>query len=156
DDAGARAIAIASSLWHEKRHFLDLALTNYGAFRFRQFFEIAANLPALRRAVEEDGASRIVVPIDVYADQVRRRRHGLPENPKLQELGRAIQSRKKMILDDRKLIPSRFGPLELGGEAQLEALAYLHQAAKAQKLFGLARGAKALDSVPNQDEHHRK
>jgi hypothetical protein len=151
-----RAIAIASSLWHEKRHFLDLILTNYGAFRFRQFFEIAANLPVIYRVVTEDQKRRLGVPLDLYTDPVRCQRLGIDTNPELARIGAAVRSRKQIIAGDRSAVPSRYGRLEVGGEAQLEALAYLHQSAKAQKLFGTQLASAALDSVPDADAHHAK
>jgi hypothetical protein len=34
----ARLMWLVSSIWHEKRHFFDTCLTNYGARRFRDLF----------------------------------------------------------------------------------------------------------------------
>src|SRR5262245_16564626 len=43
----ARLLWLMSSVWHEKRHFLDTCLTNYGARRFRSLFNLAANFRPL-------------------------------------------------------------------------------------------------------------
>src|SRR5262245_43323392 len=42
-----RALWLASCVWHEKRHFFDVCLTNYGARRFRDLFQLAANFAPL-------------------------------------------------------------------------------------------------------------
>jgi hypothetical protein len=44
-----RAGTIAAACWHEKRHFVDFILTNYGALRMRQFFTVYLNLPEVLR-----------------------------------------------------------------------------------------------------------
>jgi hypothetical protein len=46
---------IISSIWHEKRHFLDFILTNYGAFRVRQFFQVYFNLNLVLEEAKQDG-----------------------------------------------------------------------------------------------------
>src|SRR3954469_836006 len=43
DDLRHRIIWLASCVWHEKRHFFDFCLTNYGARRFRDLFILGAN-----------------------------------------------------------------------------------------------------------------
>jgi hypothetical protein len=60
-----RCAHFASSVWHEKRHFLDFLLTNYGAFRIRQFFEIYRNLPVLFNQTGD--SKRILLPLDSLA-----------------------------------------------------------------------------------------
>jgi hypothetical protein len=42
-----RLLWLISSVWHEKRHFFDTCLTNYGARRFRDLFTLAGNLAPL-------------------------------------------------------------------------------------------------------------
>jgi hypothetical protein len=42
-----RAMHLASIVWHEQRHFLDLTMTNYGARHFRNHFVVAMNVSAM-------------------------------------------------------------------------------------------------------------
>lgn len=152
----ARMIALSGSIWHEKRHFLDLILTNYGAFRWRQFFEVAANLPQLLTATKQDGLAKLGLPVEIYDDPLRLRKLGLQGSDLLANLGRAVSARKQALSEDRRRTGSRFGLLELGGEAQLEALAYLHQTAKSQQLFGAQQTREAIDEIPAPDAHFAK
>jgi hypothetical protein len=70
DTTDADLLLVASSLWHEKRHFLDLVLTNYGAALFRQAAEIQFDLFGALR--EQRATSRdLLIPVGFYLDEVR-------------------------------------------------------------------------------------
>ncbi|WHU01732.1 hypothetical protein [Sphingomonas sp. NIBR02145] len=121
-----RGLQMVSAIWHEKRHFLDFVFSNYGAFRFRQFVEMYANMPLILREGQEAG--KIHVPLEIYADPVRSAVAKV-ENPSahLATLASVLTRRRKMIERDRAQEQTRFGRLELGGEAQLECMAFLAQ-----------------------------
>ena len=125
-ETSGRALQLTSAFLHEKRHFLDFISTNYGAFRVRQFIEIYGNLPTLLSAGRQ--MERLFLPIEVYLDPVRRRVLGvdLPPSEVLQIAGN-LSKKREMIEKDRRPFSSRFGSFEIGGEAQLEALAYSAQ-----------------------------
>ena len=50
--------------------------------------------------------------------------------------GTRLQTSKNMILQDRRPVPSRFGGIEIGGEAIFECIAYHLQLAKIHRVFG--------------------
>lgn len=132
----ARAIQVVSAMWHEKRHFLDFVLTNYGAFRFRQFVEIYINLVPILRAGLDEG--KLHVPLEVYGDPVRRMLAGIQHPPEsLVAIAEVLARRRKLIEQDRTPIPTALGMFELGGEAQLECLAFMAQLELIQSYFGL-------------------
>jgi hypothetical protein len=132
----ARLINLASCVWHEKRHFLDLILTNYGAFRIRQFFHVYANVFSVlaehRRAQEH-----LLCPIYAYADPVRASTLSLsPAMEKTNELARELLWVNDWIDNDRMLIQGKGGQFVVGGESMLEALAVLFQSGAAIEVFG--------------------
>src|SRR3954447_11582302 len=57
-----RCATVASAVWHEKRHFLDFVLTNYGAMRVRQFFQCYINTRAFLGKVADSGP--VLLPLD--------------------------------------------------------------------------------------------
>lgn len=64
--------ALRRRLWHEKRHFFDTCLTNYGARWFRDLFSLAGEFVSL--AADADAAGQPVwFPVETYASPVRRR-----------------------------------------------------------------------------------
>src|SRR5580698_10664236 len=121
-----RALQLTSAFLHEKRHFHDFIATNYGAYRFRQFQEVYANLPTILQSGR--GSNGLCLPLEVNLDPVRRRVLGIePPPPEILALARAFGDRRRKIEKDRQPYPSRLGTFEIGGEAQLEALAYAAQ-----------------------------
>ena len=130
-----KCIHLASSVWHEQRHFLDLILTNYGALRIRQFFLLYVNASLLlNEAQQADG--KLACPLDLYDDPLRRKIMGVSALERCTLVGRESARRKEWLQDDRKLLPTFAGRMECGGEAQLEALAYYTQYSAVQHLFG--------------------
>src|SRR4051812_23749781 len=63
----ARGVHLASSVWHEQRHMLDLLVTNYGAFRVRQFISLYTNVLQLLGEVQRTGQV-LFCPITAYTD----------------------------------------------------------------------------------------
>lgn len=131
-----RAAHWASSIWHEKRHFLDFLITSYGALRIRQFFEIYRNLSAVFH--KDTSAKRILLPLDSNLDPLKREIFGIGDvDPGVLQLAESIEKRKSMLADDRRSIPFKgLGHIELGGEAILEAIAYHTQITKVHAVFG--------------------
>jgi hypothetical protein len=129
-------INLVSSIWHERRHFLDLLLTNYGSFRLRQFIQLYANCTVWGEFARS--GKPIACPIDLYLDPVRCEVLGV-ETPSKEvlKLAKEIADRKIMHADDTKAIQTANGLLNVGGEAQLEALAYFAQFIAVQERFGL-------------------
>src|SRR5688572_5203261 len=66
----SRAAHLVSCLWHEKRHFLDLLLTNYGALRVRHYFALYMNMSGILSRCTK-GKSPLVCPLDVACDPFR-------------------------------------------------------------------------------------
>src|SRR5437773_11281178 len=79
ETARVHGISLISSVWHERRHFLDILLTNYGAFRLRQFILFYSNWHALDTLIK--GKQPLVCPIDVYLDTVRCEVLGIKQGP---------------------------------------------------------------------------
>ncbi|MGH0297813.1 hypothetical protein [Sinorhizobium meliloti] len=138
-----RCASVASAVWHEKRHFLDFVLTNYGALRIRQFFMLYINLTTVLQSSLES-KNPILVPLDRNLDALRREMMGIaPPSPNIESMAKGIRQIKKMILEDRRPIPGRFGAMEVGGEAILECIAYHVQLGKTHRVFG----RKIVESV---------
>jgi hypothetical protein len=143
-----RALQIVSAFWHEKRHFLDFVATNYGAFRFRQFLEVYTNLPAVVSIAKANG--RLCCPLEIYDDPVRSSVMNLSDAPQeLRQLAKMLAHRRKMIERDRSRVGTRYGPIEIGGEAQLEALAYLAQSRFVSAFFGAEGVEEFRESLYN-------
>jgi hypothetical protein len=145
-----RSATVATAVFHEKRHFLDFVLTNYGAFRLRQFFMVYCNLGAVIHSAEQNG--ELLVPIQSYLGHHFCDLMGVkPPNSEILALAKDIKTRKMMLADDRQLITSRFGVWEMGGEALLEALAHHFEIILAQVLFGHEMLQKIRADVPDNN-----
>jgi hypothetical protein len=135
-EVAARCAHVMSSLWHEQRHFLDLLLTNYGAFRVRQFFELYINADFILHTVVKDKV-QLHCPLHVYADPVISRFRGITyQNQDVSALAKAMKRRREAIESDQFIINTAAGPISAGGEAQLEALAVFFQIAASQAHIG--------------------
>jgi len=134
--------SFASSIWHEKRHFLDLILTNYGAFRMRHFFQVYCNLGGLIHEARESD-KEIFCPVDAYLDPVRCEVHGLNPRPRVSALGGILRKAKQFLVEDERTLTLSSGTeCMVSGEAQLEALAWYCQQSAAQLHLGL-EGARS-------------
>jgi hypothetical protein len=153
-----RCLLLASTIWHEQRHFVDLLLTNYGSQRFRQWSSLYLNQELLLGQAKNSGGA-LVCPVDAYADPVRALVAGVVNAPNaLVAQGRDVRRREEELEFDRKQMSSSHGYLvELGGHAQLEALAYLFQIAAMEVDFGINASARAqnlLDEVQGELRHY--
>lgn len=154
-DRYGRALQIASAFVHEKRHFQDFVSTNYGAFRFRQFQEIYGNLMTILRIGGDGG--RLCLPLEVHADAVRRRVMGLPEpREEIHRIAQNCAHRRKMVQRDRQVFSSRFGSFEIGGESQLEALAYLTQSRFVRHYAGVDGLAEFQANIYDREQFSAK
>ncbi|MES2317091.1 MAG: hypothetical protein V4631_06310 [Pseudomonadota bacterium] len=128
-----QAALLLSMGWHEKRHFSDLMLTNYGAYRRRLNFQIMNAGPALVR--EAQSYKHLVVPILAYADEVRLEAMGVepPYAPDTCAFAENITKRYLFHEMDRVRLPSG---MQLSATSCLEALAYVSQLAAIEYYFG--------------------
>ena len=150
-----RAATIASCVWHEKRHFLDFVLTNYGALRIRQFFEIYANAPTVLRLARDSGA--LALPLDANLCPIIRDRLGVSEpSAELLTIAKSFLSKKHMNQEDKNPLETHLGQIEIGGDAQLEAIAYSVQMYKAQREFGDGLYNSVARDGPSERLIHRK
>ena len=150
-----KCIHLASSVWYEQRHFLDLILTNYGALRLRQFLILYVNIPTLVTAAKEaDG--KLACPIDLYQDSLRRKMLGVSSIDPLATVGGESRKRKIFLQEDRQLLPTFAGKMECGGEAQLEALAYYTQHSCIQFLFGNEMSVKVQQELTDEQKKSLK
>ena len=131
-----RAMTLASAVWHEQRHFLDLITTNFGAFRVRNYLSIYMNLQRLLKGVANDGGP-LHCPLSVYTDPVRRMVAGIDRFPEeAPQLAEDISQREAFLASDSQLVPTPYGAMEVGGDAQLEALAWIFQYLAVDRIFG--------------------
>ena len=147
-----RAANLISCVWHEKRHFIDLLLSNYGAFRIREYFKLYMNIPhLLHEAIK--GEHSLVFPLDVACDPFRMKLLGVDTVGKnLKRQANNFRQHKRMLTDDRRVLefPS-VGAIETGGEALLEAFAYLTQITVLQELVGYDAAAIAQNDMQASD-----
>jgi hypothetical protein len=158
EESAVRCLAVASTIWHEQRHFLDLVLTSYGGMRFRQFSSIYVNQTRLLRELKDAPEPRIC-PIDAYADPIRLFPAVAAPPDGLATLGRDVRKREDDLEFDRfKVADTWRGQVEVGGHGQLEALAYLFQLGCVEEKFGLAASLKVqqlLERLQGKMEGYR-
>jgi len=135
-DEAEEAAWLGSCMWHEKRHFFDLCLTSYGAWRLRHMFAIAANSFAVGGAMRAAGQP-IVFPLTVYHDKIRRKTMGISEvPPDVTRIAADIVSRKKALATEQAPYQAGQSSLSTGGDAQMEALALISQWHCIARLYG--------------------
>jgi hypothetical protein len=142
DDAASDAhrshyYEILSAVWHEKRHFVDFLLTNFGALHVRTYFQMYFNLPeGLKEFQHKD--IPVLLPLDTYADPVKLMGLGIKEPPptELLKLARWLRTRKRALREDASPYDAGHGLTEHGGLAQMEAIAYSCQLAVLQYELG--------------------
>jgi hypothetical protein len=132
-----RALWLASCVWHEKRHFFDVCLTNYGARRFRDLFLLAANvLPLVAEA--RDRGEPVWFPVEVYDCRVRRRLLGITNPPpNIAEVARRAREMKRFADSLDAPVDYASHPVHVGGQAQLEGLAQASQVNAIEHRFGV-------------------
>jgi hypothetical protein len=133
----ARLLWLASAVWHEKRHYFDTCLTNYGARRFRDLFNLAVNFYPLIAQARHKGEP-VWFPVEVYGDAVQRRVLGISEPPpNILEISRKTRMMKDLAAELEKPIGKGEDILHLGGESQMEGLAQVCQLHAIESNFGI-------------------
>lgn len=133
----SRMLWFASSIWHEKRHYLDTCLTNYGARRFRDLFVLASNVNPLLAHAQRCGEP-VWFPVEIYGNSVHRRCLGIAEPaPNIIEMARLAKSLKSFMgqLDAPVSLGNQV--IHLGGNAQMEGLAQSCQTFSIEHCFGI-------------------
>ena len=131
----ARAAHFATCVWHEKRHFLDFLLTNYGALRMRQYFSIYNNFYFLISGAKQN-ENILWAPLSVYLDEVHRVIKEIP-NAWPEPLAQMLLASSRLFAQDQESARLSSGEYaQFGGEAQFEALAWTYQIAAAPLLLG--------------------
>jgi hypothetical protein len=133
-----RLIWLASSVWHEKRHYFDTCLTNYGARRFRNLFNLAANVGPLLVDAKERG-DPVWFPVEVYAYPPGvRKLLGIPDPPPNILQSATLARSMKSFTSQLDAAPGSGDVLiELGGGSQMEGLAQVSQSHSVEYFFGL-------------------
>jgi hypothetical protein len=154
DPLRARMLWFASSIWHEKRHYLDTCLTNYGARRFRDLFNLACNFAPLLAEAKSRGEP-VWFPVDVYGCPVQRSRLGIAEPaPNIIESARLARTMKRFMTQIDAVVGSSDRVIHLGGEAQMEGLAQTSQIMSIEHCFGvddsLAVTAEYVHRLPRE------
>lgn len=150
-----RALELLSCIWHEQKHFFDFTLTSYGAFRVRQFFEIYINLEVVLESYLNENAE-ITFPLDCALDPIRKKILNIYSNEIVEKFGKSILKRKNYAKTDRYAITLNNKKFEIGGEAQLEALAYLTQLIAIQEFCGGRASLDLQKLTPKSMRAHQK
>lgn len=151
DPLRCRLIWLVSSVWHEKRHFFDTCLTNYGARRFRNLFSLAANFfPLVAEA--QNLREPVWFPVEVYGyPPLLRKVLGIPEAaPNIIESARLARLMKSFTTQLDAGFTSGKRVFHIGGEAQLEGLAHVSQSGSILNSFG------ADDFLPASQQYFSK
>jgi hypothetical protein len=154
DPLRARVLWLASAVWHEKRHYFDTCLTNYGARRFRDLFNLAANFGPVVAHARSRGEP-VCFPVEVYCDRVQRSVLGISEPPpNVLEIARKARMMKSFMAELDAVYKLGNHGLHLGGEAQLEGLAQTSQVNSIEYTFGvssvLAVTAAQVERLPRE------
>lgn len=132
----SRCAHFATCVWHEKRHFLDFLLSNYGALRIRQYFQLYGNLEVLF-AEAKYTPHPLWFPLDTFSDPIRRQVFGIGARWETAEIvAENMRGLRNLVAADRHAVGKAGQLAEVGGEAQFEALAWICQIAAAQELLG--------------------
>lgn len=137
DPLRLRLLWLASAVWHEKRHFFDTCLTNYGARRFRDLFSLAVNFYPLLDDLSARGEP-VWFPVELYANKVRRSALGIGEpSAKTLLIAQLAQKIKRMSaeLDSPPGVGDKL--IHVGAEAQMEGLAQVSQTHAIEHRYGL-------------------
>jgi len=142
---GLHAAWLGSCMWHEKRHFLDLCVTSYGAWRLRHMFAIAANSFSLAGSLTAAGLP-IIYPMTIFRDPVRLKLFGLDAvPPQVVRLAQDMANRKAALGAEAAPLSLGGRSLAIGGDAQMEALALVSQLHATARLFGAGPAGRIYD-----------
>ena len=137
------AAYLATCYWHEQRHFLDFVLTNWGAFRVRNFIHAYANLPLVIGALRMAGFP-LVLPLDTCLDDVALELLGVASKPPapVLDIARRFADRRDAVNDGHEF-DTELGKLQVGAEAQFEVLAWINQMGNVAEHLGPEAFAEA-------------
>lgn len=141
----ARASHVATAVWHEKRHFLDSILTNFGAIRTRLYFSLYGSHDYLLQGAKANG-NVLWAPISVYADPVHRFLKEIPTDWPGQ-LAESVRDMNEHFERDQHAESTSYGLAERGGDSQLEAIAWICQLANSPILLDSNLAREALQDV---------
>ncbi|HYF14368.1 MAG TPA: hypothetical protein VD971_04765 [Phycisphaerales bacterium] len=142
----ARAAHLASTVLHEKRHFLDVLLTNYGALLFRRYAQVAVHTPQILSLALRSG-KKLYMPLEAWADPVRSTVMDAPPCPdELRRLCSDMRKRHRMVLEDNSPVEHGSSSVSVGGDSQLEALAVMCQTDAMSYLVGPAETRSTWNS----------
>jgi hypothetical protein len=150
DPLRRRAMWLSSCVWHEKRHFFDICLTNYGARRFREPFILAANfLPLAAEAAKKK--EPVWFPVEVYRSSVHRRIFGISEPaPNIVQIAEHARAMKRLSAALDQPPKYRGQVIHLGGNAQLEGLAQVSQTHAIEHRFGFDEAVEVTAEHTNR------
>lgn len=131
----ARASHLATCVWHEKRHYLDLLLTNYGAIRIRNYFTLYSNQNYLLSQAKRRGET-LWAPFSVYACPTQRELRNLRDTWPDEIAANLVEANAFFAADQQSMLTGRGESVQCGGEAQFEALAWSYQIASMPLLLG--------------------
>ena len=137
DPQRTRLLWLISGVWHEKRHFFDTCLTNYGARRFRDLFTLAGNLaPLLAEAHAKQ--EPVWFPVEVYGSPVLRRLLKISDPPgNILQMANLARTIKDFSAQLNAPFASGDHLVYLGAEAQLEGLGQASQVHSVEYTFGV-------------------
>jgi tetratricopeptide (TPR) repeat protein len=121
-----RAIHLASLIWHEQRHFLDLVLTNYGARRLRTHLSVHQNLRPLVAQQKLTAQAPLLLPLALHCS-LPPSAGGVRTADLIKQQVQDIRGRQRLLRKDTFMLPTAKGPAALSGEGVLEALGFLSQ-----------------------------
>lgn len=150
-----RCMYLVSTIWHEQRHFLDLILTSYGGYIFRQFATCYMNSPSILQEVTASD-KKIIFPLSVYADPVRLTFLGQENHQhtsKRKEVARDLLAREFTLSLDRRKIDNT---LEMGGYAFLEEIASIFQISAVENFFGTQYTQEINEHISRLDPTRNK
>jgi hypothetical protein len=132
DDERVSGALFLSNIWHENRHFSDLMLTNFGAYRVRLNFQSMYAAPAVLTEARLEG--KLVIPVTAYADEIRLQSLGVefPYPLALKAMAENLVRQFSFFESDKLNVHDR----TLNSSSCYEALAYISQMAATEFYFG--------------------
>ncbi|HEY0653671.1 MAG TPA: hypothetical protein VGD65_11115 [Chryseosolibacter sp.] len=128
-----QAIYILSNVHHEKRHFLDMVLTNYGTRYFRNLFTWYHNGMYFMNTMKRKNVP-VLLPLQSFFDPLRREAllgtdqvdHSVIDEflPFMDD----VRRREEIFNEDNRRLHLDDGAhVQIGGKAQFESLAFMSQ-----------------------------
>ena len=131
-----RFTEIALTIWHEKRHFVDLLITNYGNLVFNEHYFWTHNALATIQHLGSSG-SRVMLPLDIHADSVAASISsvGLVPESFLPVFATGEKYRRYSNYERAKINLDDQTDIDMGAINQLEQLAAIQDCANRELLF---------------------